>query len=166
MQAIQLNNGEFAHRYFATEDGQIWDGLKKRFLKINNKSFGYVQVRIVSKVTGKYKMARLHRAILSAFSNEFKELDAKGFVVDHIDGKKLNNHVTNLRQISQAENLAKAKSKRFGLIQCTNRVTGEKFICTSQKEAERKTGVKQPNISNMLYEGASHSVWHFERVDK
>lgn len=46
---------------------------------------------------------RVHRLVFQYF-NKDKESLKEGFVVDHIDHNKINNHIDNLRQITHSEN--------------------------------------------------------------
>lgn len=49
---------------------------------------------------------RVHRVVYQHFNSKGEQLK-EGYVVDHIDENKLNNHIDNLQQITQKQNLAK-----------------------------------------------------------
>lgn len=68
---------------------------------------GYETVRLWR--DGKARFYLIHRLVFSHFVGE---LD-KNLVIDHIDGNKVNNHVTNLQQITSRENTNKAVSNKL-----------------------------------------------------
>lgn len=78
--------------------GRVYSLRRKKFIKpsLNNK--GYYMVNLGVKMT-KY----VHRLVAEHFLNEIP-----GYVVDHIDSNKLNNHYSNLRWVTHSENVRKA----------------------------------------------------------
>lgn len=164
MKAIQLNNGEFAHRYFATEEGQIWDKENMKYVP-QTLNMGCMNVNLAP-LEGKVKFVKVHRAVLSAFEADFNVKAEKRYVVDHFDGNPHNNILSNLQHITQAENLAKGKKPRRTPILCINKVTSESFIVPTQMEAGRRTGIHFSDVGKIVRGHYTRKDWHFERVEK
>lgn len=92
-------------KYFITEDAKIFStfkgGLKE--LKPYKSRDGYLLIRLF-KESKQGKMFSLHRLVVESFiGNKPGEL----YQIDHIDNDKSNNSVSNLRWITQKENLLK-----------------------------------------------------------
>ena len=68
-------------------------------------STGYKSVRLSH--NGQGKTYRIHALVAAAFLDECPS----GYVVDHIDEDKLNNHVSNLRWIHRGETFAAASAE-------------------------------------------------------
>ncbi|KAE8275699.1 MULTISPECIES: HNH endonuclease signature motif containing protein [Enterobacter] len=73
-----------------------------------SKSSGYrkVSLSVGNKGSKKTVTHEVHRLVAETFLGQHK-----GLVVDHIDDNPLNNEVSNLRWITQSENILKAKRK-------------------------------------------------------
>ena len=101
------------NRYIVTEDGRVfcmrfhrgesW-GLLKRYLNPSARCGGYYHVNINGRPRA------VHRLVAEAFL----ERKRRGCEVNHKDGNKLNNHVSNLEWVSHLENVRHAY--RTGLI--------------------------------------------------
>ena len=101
------------NRYIVTEDGRVfcmrfhngecW-GLLKPYLDPNARCGGYYRVNINGRGRD------VHRLVAEAFLGQPKP----GFEVNHKDGNKLNNHVSNLEWVTHLENVQHAY--RTGLI--------------------------------------------------
>ena len=90
--------------------GQVYSVRKKRVIKGGLYPNGY---RFVCLCKNGYKSNYMvHRLVASTFIHN-NDLDAN--VVNHIDGNKLNNHVTNLEWCTASENLQHAL--RIGLVE-------------------------------------------------
>lgn len=88
-----------------TEDGKLWSKRTKRFLKQNISKTGYWQVS--TKIGGRggtNKCFKIHRLVCEAYH---KNPEDKPFV-NHKDGNKLNNLVSNLEWCTQSENMIHA----------------------------------------------------------
>lgn len=80
--------------YLVTEDGKIYDKVKKVWLKTRVKDDGYILVTLGG------KNERLHRVVCITYH---KNPDNKP-EVNHLDGDKGNNHKDNLEWVTSKEN--------------------------------------------------------------
>lgn len=85
---------------------------------------GYMTIKIY--IDGKRKNKKLHRLIAEVFIPNPENKPE----VNHIDGDKLNNHISNLEWCSHKENMAHAGET--GLIKTTPRTMGQKLGKTSK----------------------------------
>ena len=85
---------------YITREGQVYRLLKTGEYKLlgHQNGQGYVEANL--KLYGKYCNKRVHRLVAEAFIPNPNNLP----VVDHIDEDKTNNHASNLRWCTQAEN--------------------------------------------------------------
>lgn len=127
--------------YAITEEGQVWSYKTKRYLKPADNGHGYLHVCL--RKDGKYKHLRIHRAVAEAYLGE-----ANGRDVNHIDGDRSNNKLSNLEYLSRSENVKLAKASRKGKVKIICIETGE--VYESQAEAARETGIGRYNISNCI----------------
>ena len=80
-------------------DGDVWSRKRKIFLKPSIGTPGYHQVGLVK--DGKQHTKMIHRLVALHYIPNPDNLPQ----VDHRDGNKLNNHVSNLRWVTQMTNL-------------------------------------------------------------
>ncbi len=81
---------ENCKNYIIYEDGSIYSKKIKRFMKLPKDSRGYLCLDI-RRANSIYKYPKVHRLVMLAFSeDEPKEQ------INHIDGNKENNHISNL----------------------------------------------------------------------
>ena len=90
-------------KYYATEDGHIFS-TRKRLKQITHHT-GYLVVSIYGDDRIK-KQYRVHRFVWEHFNGPIP--DDK--VIDHIDGDKTNNALSNLRLVSDKQNIHYARS--------------------------------------------------------
>lgn len=89
---------DFEGLYSVTLDGKIYSHLSNRFLKIYNHNHGY-NMSTLSK-DGKSIQKLVHRIVAEAYIPNPDNLPT----VNHKDGNKKNNHVSNLEWMSYLEN--------------------------------------------------------------
>lgn len=125
MADYKLQNGETAKQifgfddYYITESGGIystrWKYKSKKPLdlpkelkriktsKVTSRRYEYANIYSNE---GTRASLRVHRIVYQYF-NDKGECLMEGFVIDHIDNNTINNHISNLQQITQQENTLK-----------------------------------------------------------
>lgn|GEM_PF-6947549 len=137
---ICINNGKYADRYDISDYGRVRASLTcrvggsrpGRVLFQSRDTKGYPQVIIYC---GKPHTIKVHRLVATAFLGERGDL-----TVNHIDGDKTNNKVTNLEYVSNVENT------RHALRTIRNQwylVDGRKLTLGEAVEAYGGTGVTE-----------------------
>ena len=89
--------------YSISNFGNVYSSKRTRILKPTNTTKGYIQVHLSK--NGKVKNAPIHRLVAKAF---IENVDNKP-QVNHIDGNKKNNNVTNLEWCTNLENQRHAR---------------------------------------------------------
>lgn len=102
-------------------NGHHYRKMPEKFLKLEKTNNGYLRVQLVN--SSGIKKYSVHRLIAKIFINNPKNLET----VNHIDGNKLNNNVSNLEWVTQRENNChkinknKTSSKYIGVSWYPNR---------------------------------------------
>lgn len=113
--------------YYITVDGRVWTNSRKngieRFMKSHMTKDGYISIGL--KENGKQKQFRVHRLVAQAF---IPNPENKPYI-NHIDGDRTNNNISNLEWCTQKENV------RHSINVLKHWSQSEK-----QSEASRKTG--------------------------
>jgi hypothetical protein len=104
--------------------GNITYVTKDRLLKQSVDSVGYPYVNLSD--YKKQKTFRVHQLVAVAFLNHTPDKH-KGLVIDHIDGDKLNNMITNLQLITNKKNTSKDRKNK------TSKYTGVSWHKQSNK---------------------------------
>lgn len=81
--------------YYLNKEGKIVNKNTLRFLKGTIRN-GYIRISLPNN-----KKSSLHIMMWETFYGEIP----KGYVIDHIDGNRLNNKLSNLRLVTQSENV-------------------------------------------------------------
>lgn len=90
--------------YYVSRDGKVFSDKYKerRELSQRKNSRGYMYVNLCK--NGKYRSITVHRLVAIAFLGKRDE----GFEVNHIDGNKENNCISNLEWVTKSQNMKHA----------------------------------------------------------
>ena len=157
---MNINSKIYKNKYTVFENGTII-GIRGKKLSPSINAYGYEQVSICQ--NGKTKGELVHRIIAACFiPNPLYKPD-----VNHIDGNKRNNHVSNLEWNTRKENIAhawrsglmenvrlnyKKIGKKYGPISRAKKVinTNTGIIYDTAKDACKSNGFIYPTFSNWL----------------
>ncbi len=141
--------------YFVSEYGDVFSTKRNKYL---TKSFNNGYAKVIIKVNGVCNNKSVHRLVAEAFIPNPENKPQ----VNHIDGNKSNNHVSNLEWCNQSENNKHAF--RNGLMKITdkcianqkeavgykviNTITGE--IYSSLRETAIRNNISKTKLYNKL----------------
>lgn len=86
------------NNYLVSSHGRVRNAQKNNLLK-PSMACGYCKVRLSD--NGIVQDWLVHKLVYSVFTGD---VDFDDYIIDHIDGNKLNNNINNLRKITVAEN--------------------------------------------------------------
>ena len=118
---------------------------------------GYMQVK--RRVNGKPKHFLLHRIVAAAFLEP--PLFEEQTQIDHIDGNKKNNVVSNLRWVSPKENDANRKRLCCRRVVAVNTKTGHSRVTLGVKELGRELGIGDHTIVKYARLNRPYKNWLF-----
>jgi len=131
----------------------IGSGKQQPYILAGTINKGYLRVKI------NHKVYSLHRLIAKAFiPNPFNYES-----IDHIDGNKTNNCVNNLEWVTHEENVKRHFENVFTI---ANTQTGQEWICRTQGEASKVTGLSQAYISLLYHGKRPKSKWKILSCEK
>lgn len=137
-----MKNIPIDNKYSITEDGTVINNKTKRVKKANFDKYGYLHTRL----SDKNKKYFIHRLVAITY---IENPDNKE-TVNHKDGNKLNNHVSNLEWMSIKENLNHAYNNNLikrTPIYCTK----TKRIWDSLSKAAKDNNINPGHLYNMLH---------------
>lgn len=151
--------------YEVSSEGRIRNSKTGRIMKtpVNSKGYKVIALRNNS-MRNHYSQKSVHRLV----ADNFYDGDHTDLDVNHIDGNKLNNHISNLEFCTRSENVSHAF--RLGLKQPSRqkkvRVIETGKVFNSIRECGRVIGCDQSMICQCL-NGKMRSCngYHFEKVD-
>lgn len=94
--------------YAVTDEGVVFSLKSGNEIKSRLNTQGYFYVQLCKE--GKSSEHSVHRIVYEAFNGKKSD----NLVIDHIDGNRLNNNLTNLRKLTTRENTARAKVSKYG----------------------------------------------------
>ena len=119
----------YEYRYAISEEGIILDtkrGKEVSHVYAGIPQYKYVNLRLED---GKRKLVRLHRLIAIQFLPNPKNLE----MVDHINGDKMDNRISNLRWASQSDNNRNMKNNWY----ISGELVIDKVYATLGKECKK-----------------------------
>lgn len=152
------------NNYMISKDGDIYSKILKRLCCITKIPSGYYKLKLKN-TEGAFKDQYVHVLVAITYLSHKPE---KGIVVNHKDGKKDNNNVSNLEIVSAKENMIhsvtinKDRLYRRGVYYINKE--NIKVEYSSAKEASDKTGIDNSSIlksCKSLNKKAGNIKWHY-----
>lgn len=107
MKLITICKYPLKFNYYVTDDGRVWSERTQKFLSQNKDKDGYMKVALCSSDLPPKHVHRysVHRLIMENFC-PIEDMDQ--YQVNHIDGDKTNNALSNLEWVTCEENIRHA----------------------------------------------------------
>lgn len=145
--------------YSISNEGRVLKNATRKVMKPSKKANGYMQINLFT-CDGRRKKEYVHRLVALTFIPNSEGLP----VVNHIDGIRDNNVVSNLEWVTQRENVDKSSvPKRVRVSQKNGKVVGE---FASIQAACLGLGLTGSNVSACLHGSRqkSHKGYVFELI--
>ena len=152
--------------YSVSSEGDVRNDRKGTFLKPMPSTSGYLYVQFVDK-SGKHRTKYVHSLVAGAFLDRKEEQTQ----VDHINGDKHDNHLSNLRWTTVSENClafgreerAEARKRPVKAIHCS----GNTIIFASRLEAAEHFQCHPAKIRyGTEYKKGSKKGWTFYKIER
>lgn len=106
MKKIITNKHHLKYDYYLTEEGQVWSEISQKFVSFQTDRYGYSKVRLAcyDLPSGRWSTC-VHRLMMETFC---PIEGMENLQVNHIDGNKKNNSLSNLEWTTPKENIAHA----------------------------------------------------------
>ncbi len=146
--------------YSVSTDGQIRKNSNNRYLHPSVRSDGYYQINLKTG-DGRRKKEYVHRLVALTFlpnENKYPE-------VNHIDGVRSNNRVSNLEWVTHADNMANAIFLNKAIRVCDSK-GDEVGVYHSVQAACNELGLTSSNVSACLHRNRqkTHKGYTFELI--
>ena len=148
--------------YSVSTDGQVRHDPSGRILKPQNSTSDYLYVNLSNKHNVRY----VHRLVGQAFIPNPENLPQ----IDHIDGNKKNNHVSNLRWVSVSANRTaygneeRAKHRMRAVVGINE--SGERVVFESRKAVAERFHCCPAKVEyGRLYVKGEKKGWIFHKVE-
>ena len=130
--------------YSVSTEGRIRKNSNGKIMTPSKKSNGYMSINLFT-CDGRRKKELVHRLVAITFLNN----DMHFPEVNHIDGVRDNNHLTNLEWVSHTENVAKSSLPRRIMVRGKNE--GKWLLFDSIRDACLALGLTESNVSTCLH---------------
>lgn len=133
--------------YKIAEDGTIHNSISGRTVKHSRSNFGYSVVGL--RKDGVARQFGVHRLVATTYIH--KEYDH--YEVNHIDGNKQNNHVSNLEWVSRQDNLRHASEtglKRKVKPELAKKIREEYNEYKNKSFIARKYGLSRNTVKDVI----------------
>lgn len=147
----------FDSDYLISDDGEVWNNKLKKML-IPSKRNEYLRASM------KNKKHSIHRLVWETFNGPIPE----GYCIDHIDGNRANNSISNLRLTTQSENMKNAMKNghkgQIPVLQYDKEGNLIKEYKTIQEAADA-IGVTHPAIRSAINRGGTCRGFLWKKKD-
>lgn len=156
----------FAPNYEVSKLGNVRNAFTQQVLKPQMGSTGYHQVNL-KRLNGKFRAMKMHRIVALVFMDNPDEKRT----INHKDGNKLNNKLSNLEWATDLEN--SQHSRETGLceqgvkLKATNVNTGESFVFASRSECAKMLNTTKYYISRCVNQrNGIYREWKLESLEE
>lgn len=136
--------------YSVSDKGRVRNNHTRQILSTAVNKYGYTKVSLCR--NGKEVTKLVHLLVAEAFG-----IRQEGLEIDHIDGNKLNNTVSNLRAVTRRENQSNPATTQKKAIIRVGRMPWENVEYPSITEASRQLGISHSDISACLRGKRKHA---------
>lgn len=136
-------------RYKISQTGEVWSKINNFIMKPRIDRYGYPTIGIVNN-DGIKKYPTIHRLVAMTYIPN----DDETLQINHIDGNKLNNHVSNLEWVSAKDNIRHSyredlnRNHFYAIL--TNIETGESKRYVSMKSLGKDIGILAPVLIGLV----------------
>jgi hypothetical protein len=146
----------YDERYLVSECGHVYSKIKNRWLKPNKSDLGYLRLQVLNPRTGKCFSA-VHRIVALTFYGNAPDGKPE---INHIDGNKENNHVSNLEWCSRSENIKHGFDNHLfdKKIEATIESNKREWALGRKRKAVEMGGLKRKEYTRGKHEGAKKVI--------